>query len=91
MGVIRRAIRTLPFEEQRVQTVAVSRTPEPNDWRRHYEHSIARENAALNKADDLSGAEAAGFESRFWLPGWLGAIVLAITGVAAFVRRRGRR
>jgi hypothetical protein len=30
----------------------------------------------------------AGFDSGSWLPGWLGAVVLAITGAAGFVRRR---
>jgi hypothetical protein len=74
-----------------VQTVAVSRPAGPNGWRRRYDQSIVREDAALKESDDLSGAEVVGFESGSWLPGWFGAVVLAITGAAALVRRRGRR
>ena len=61
------------------------------DWQRRYEESLAKEREALRQADDVSDAEVVATETSMWLPGWIGAAVLAFAGVVGLLRRRARR
>lgn len=63
---------------------------DPSDWQRRYDESLAQERA-VHAADDVSGGKFAAIEASGCLPGWAGAVALAVVGVLLFIRRRFHR
>ena len=59
-------------------------------WQRRYDESLVQE-AASADADEVTGREYAAMEASGCLPGWAGAIALALTAAAVFIRRIVRR
>ena len=70
--------------------VTVGGSESTNDWQRRYDESVARE-ATSADTNATDGAEFAAMEASGCLPGWLGAILLALTAAAVFIRRAVRR